>query len=281
MILEPDFLDHWKTQLLRDKLGGDVAVVVLVRLWTHCQQRRAFVFPFTADTLKAICRFPGKGDDLLSSLVNAGFLDPVDGQAGQFKVHDWDVSNASLIANWQNGKSGGRPRKCKTNTKPTDHPVNIPMNTHGLSVGHPIDREDREEREEGEDGESANDSTSTHFPPDGIPTRIANLIRLKCPELSSSITPASITSGAWLVSAYQSMPFEAWQQAAEELCAYVNANGYDASRGQTPSGLFTRYVRTAHANWLRFQTSPTLGPKKNGAAGQDADILAGKTYAGT
>jgi len=108
MIVEPDFLSHWKTQLLINDLNDRCAPLYVIALWAHCQQRRSDSFTNLApNALKAICRYEGEASKLRSALERCGFLD-VEGEA--VVVHGWAELNAKLIANWDNGKTGGRPR---------------------------------------------------------------------------------------------------------------------------------------------------------------------------
>lgn len=108
MIVEPDFLSHWKTQLLINDLNDRCAPLYVIALWAHCQQRRSDSFTNLApNALKAICRYEGEASKLRSALERCGFLD-VEGEA--VVVHGWGELNAKLIANWDNGKTGGRPR---------------------------------------------------------------------------------------------------------------------------------------------------------------------------
>jgi hypothetical protein len=60
MIVEPDFPDHWKVQLLVTRLQSEAGVRCLLRLWAYCQARRDDCFPFTPDVLAAVCRWEGK-----------------------------------------------------------------------------------------------------------------------------------------------------------------------------------------------------------------------------
>jgi len=103
MIISPDFLDHWKTQLLVDKLDGDQSAPLrVIRLWSHCQNRRKNIFPaMTSATLKAVCHYLGDADKLESAMLEAGFIRR-DGD--MLIVHEWDQYNASLFSNWSNGK---------------------------------------------------------------------------------------------------------------------------------------------------------------------------------
>jgi len=142
MIISPDFLDHWKTQLLVDKLDGDQSAPLrVIRLWSHCQNRRKNIFPaMTSATLKAVCHYLGDADKLESAMLEAGFLRR-DGDA--LIVHEWDQYNASLFANWSNGKKGGRPKN-KENPRVSDGiPMDNPTETHQEPI-----REDKKREEE-------------------------------------------------------------------------------------------------------------------------------------
>jgi hypothetical protein len=58
-------------------------------------------------------------------------------------VHEWDQYNASLFANWSNGKKGGRPKN-KENPRVSD---GIPMDNPSETHQEPI-REDKRREEE-------------------------------------------------------------------------------------------------------------------------------------
>lgn len=131
MIVDPDFVDHWKTRMLADLLGEDeFAPLYVIRLWAHCQQRREWVFDLPPAALKAICRFKGDADMFESAMVASGF---VSRSGDKITVEGWEKYNASLIANWKNGQRGGRPKKSK------DSSSKIDQETHGFSIGNPHD----------------------------------------------------------------------------------------------------------------------------------------------
>lgn len=129
--------------MLIDELGGDEAApVYLLRLWAHCQNRRTASFEnLPATALKALCRFPGHANKLESSFAASGFVRR-EGQT--LIVCGWEEYNASLIANWENGKLGGRPRKKPKPNQPE---------THGFATGNPpvTHGEPRREEKIGED----------------------------------------------------------------------------------------------------------------------------------
>jgi len=51
-------------------------------------------------------------------MISSGFIVI---ESGEMVAYDWDVVNSSLIAAWENGKKGGRPKN-KTQKKPTGNP---------------------------------------------------------------------------------------------------------------------------------------------------------------
>ena len=141
MIIEPDFLDHWKTRLLMRLLDTEAAPNYVIRLWSHCQTRKTNKFPeWSPEILASVCRWPGDADQFWSAMMQT-FCRSED---GHLIAHEWDEVNASLIAAWSNGGKGGRPKKPTGNPRvnPESNPVN-PQITHGVT-----DREDREDREE-------------------------------------------------------------------------------------------------------------------------------------
>jgi hypothetical protein len=122
VIIDPDFLDHWKVRMLADLLGDEMAPIYLMRLWSHCQNRRADSFELPPPALKAICRFPGEAAALISALETAGFLVSDDNHR---TMAGWREKNATLFAAWDNGSLGGRPRKPTgyQSTNPRDNPT--------------------------------------------------------------------------------------------------------------------------------------------------------------
>lgn len=131
MVVDPDFPDHWKTRMLVDLLGDEAAPMFVIRIWAHCQMRRQWVFDnLPPSALKALCRFNGHANQLESALTTSGFLRR-DG-AGVVTVNDWETYNASLVANWSNGKKGGRPQKHLE-----EKPMGNPWVTHGLPMANP------------------------------------------------------------------------------------------------------------------------------------------------
>jgi hypothetical protein len=142
MIIEPDFLDHWKTRLLMRLLETDSAPNYVIRLWSHCQTRKTNTFPeWSPVILSSVCRWPGDADLFWSAMLQT-FCRVED---GYLIAHQWDEVNASLIAAWSNGGKGGRPKKPTGNPRVNPEPNQVnPQLTHGVTDR--VDREDKTEK---------------------------------------------------------------------------------------------------------------------------------------
>lgn len=157
MIVEPDFFGHWKTKMMLNLTGDPSCPLLVLKLWAHCQQRKAWVFPhMNNETLKAVCDWKGDPSDLRSLLEECEWIEK--GTLG-ITVHQWEVVNAALVKNWFNGKTGGRPKeegKPKKNPTITQEDLeNIPKETQekpndnpSETQEEPIDRIDRIDRED-------------------------------------------------------------------------------------------------------------------------------------
>ena len=129
MIVDPDFFDHWRTQMVCDMLGGDpLAALYVMRLWAHCQNRKADSFDIPTLGIKALCKYQGDAQALEDALIAAEYLSR-DGQ--RVTVVGWAEKNASLLAAWENGNKGGRPKKAH------QEPTGNPRETRGLPSGNP------------------------------------------------------------------------------------------------------------------------------------------------
>jgi hypothetical protein len=139
MIVQPHFLDHWKTNALGAAIGRLEAITALLSLWAHCQNQRCWQFPKNELMLAGICRFSGNPRVLVDTLLQLNLLEMVD--ENTVEVHEWAETNAKLLHNWEAGKKGGRPRK-QPKAKPTENPRVNPSQTQGEPEGEPI-REDK------------------------------------------------------------------------------------------------------------------------------------------
>lgn len=134
MIVQPNFLDHWKTRLLQVELGGDqLSPCYVLRLWGHCQVQKTHRFPkLSASALAAICHFNGAPEVFWLAMQNSGFVVV---KSDVLEVHQWKEYNSGLITSWNNGKKGGRKKNPRVTRK---EPTANQNGTHGGD-----DREDK------------------------------------------------------------------------------------------------------------------------------------------
>jgi hypothetical protein len=170
MIVEPDFPDHWKTQMLiglceeyslehPGALDREGAPMLVLRLWAHCQQRKQWRFPgMSNETLRAICRWKGEAARLREFLAECGWIERSE---SEILVHGWAEVNARLVTNWTVGHRGGRPRS-EHFTKPSDNPrvsagkpsdnprvsARKPSDNRKATVGEPIDQIEKIDKRE-------------------------------------------------------------------------------------------------------------------------------------
>ena len=129
MIIAVDFLEHWKTKLLRRLTGKRHAAEYLIALWAHCQIRNTDVIP-SADALFAICGWEDEksGEKLVSALLECGWVEK---RQKKYIVHGWKDANAGLLSARENGKKGGRPKSAK---KPKRNP-SVNGGLTGIEIG--------------------------------------------------------------------------------------------------------------------------------------------------
>ena len=140
MIVELDFLDHWKTRLLVRLLGTEVAPIYVLRLWAHCQARKTDRFTGWKPTvLASVCRWETDPQTLWDAMLET-YLE-VDGDA--VVARGWAEVNASLISAWNNGKKGGRP----SGKKPKGYrPVNPPVSDRVTDREEKIEKIEKKEQ---------------------------------------------------------------------------------------------------------------------------------------
>lgn len=151
MIVNPDFFDHWKTRRLIDLTKDKSAPLDLQRLWAYCQtSKRSFFTNMSNAQLASICHWGDRKPACHTALLTCGFIEKLSPKG--FVVHQWNEYNAKLIANWENGKLGGRP-PTKENINETDENEK-PVGSVGVTQPEPIEqnrtnRTDQRDKSEG------------------------------------------------------------------------------------------------------------------------------------
>lgn len=179
MIVDPDFLDHWRTRMVVDALDDDeMAPLCILRLWAHCQARKSDRFEMPTAGLKAQCRYKGDAQKFEQALSEAGFVER-DGK--ELHVLGWAEQNASLIAAWENGAKGGRPK-----SKPEQNPQEThgkPMANQDETHAEPI-REEKIREEKKEPKSKAEDATASRLPADWVPpSEFVDFCKTERPDL--------------------------------------------------------------------------------------------------
>ncbi len=133
--------------MVADAIGDPMAAIYILRLWAHCQDRKSDTFVMPTAGLKAQCKCPAPAEVFEKALIDAGFLTR-DGDT--ISVNGWAAKNASLIAAWENGSKGGRP---KNNPKKTHGlPTGSPAVTQGEPIANPDETDKRREEKRREEG---------------------------------------------------------------------------------------------------------------------------------
>jgi hypothetical protein len=244
MIVQPDFCDHWKTQSLIRMTKDPAAPLMVIRLWAHCQQRKAWVFPGMRDeVLAAICRWQGEPAELRRVLHESGFIDEPAG-ASQVTVHEWYEVNASLAQRWAAGPKGGRP---KGGRKPDDNRSETGIKAEvGRSETEAIPDENRAETDRGDRGDRGDRRDGGEG---GEPVHALRARRAKAPR------PADLES----VLTY-GVSIDLPAQECEAFFDYFEANGWRQG-GRTPIKDWQAALRSWKRRWLgRCSAAPTNSP---------------------
>lgn len=167
MIIDPDFLDHWRTRMVVDALGDEMAPMYIMRLWAHCQARKSDRHAMPPAGLKAQCRAHHDATSFEQALIDAGF---VQRDGADVVVIGWADANASLLAAWENGSKGGRPtKKPKKNPEETqDKPSDNPAETQREPIANQ-DETDKSREEKNSSSLRSEGKRATRTPPPDCP----------------------------------------------------------------------------------------------------------------
>jgi hypothetical protein len=222
MLVDPDFLDHWKTRMLSDTLNDPKAPLYVLRIWAHCQVRRSTEFSMPTEGLRALCQFEGSAETLESAMISSGFIER-DGNT--IKVPKWAEHNAKLVTAWNNGHKGGRPTNNPTVTQP---PVGLTETPVGLTERKPtrLDRtrldKTREEKIK-EDGVSKEKPLSSH---DDLPVTSTDSVVTQWNELPGVCHVRPPLSSKRLKTLLARMREPGWLDSLPQALAAIQSNPF-------------------------------------------------------
>ena len=97
--MRADFLTHWKTRFLVDRLGS-TAPLAVIALWSHCHNSREDTFSLSSHKLAAVCRWEGDAEELFKAMAEIGFIDV--NEDGSITAHGWREANKAITSKWGN-----------------------------------------------------------------------------------------------------------------------------------------------------------------------------------
>jgi hypothetical protein len=153
MIIQPEFLTHWKVQALSGAIGRAEALTSLLALFGHCQTSKSYVHRFSPEKLPGICQYHGDPDHLLRTFLKLELLDLLDD--GEYEVHGWAEKNASYKAAWANGAKGGTKKNPSATPNASqgipsatpNNPMGNPSATHRVPIGPPCEEKEEKRKE--------------------------------------------------------------------------------------------------------------------------------------
>ncbi len=143
MKLDPGFVNHWKTELLIDKLGAN-GVVAVLRLWGNAQITHRFAgLSLTPKRLAMETKWKGDENHLFSVLTDpdAPWIDA--DPDGTFTIHGFAEHQHQVVKLWENGKKGGRPKGASSksttssSSSTSSSPICKPNENHMVLDGSP------------------------------------------------------------------------------------------------------------------------------------------------
>ena len=183
MNVELELLTHPKYRRLRKAVGPE-AVEYLLRLWGHCgTNKRGERWPGAdAFYVECVCDWQGTAGSLYTALLEARFIDVVNGCV---VVHDWEDQNSFTVANWARNPNGrGGKKRVPTTVKTPDSSTANPRTTHGQDQHTANDK-----TPDAPQDLSADNPRTTH----GEPLRVSD--KSEESEESEGATPPRIPSG--------------------------------------------------------------------------------------
>ncbi|MDH3380633.1 MAG: hypothetical protein OEQ39_27275 [Gammaproteobacteria bacterium] len=85
-----------------------LAINILFNLWAGCQARQTDTPAWSDESLAAVCGFEGDPVALTEMLIKNGWIEKCD---EGYRAVGFLKRQCQLVARWDNGKKGGRPKK--------------------------------------------------------------------------------------------------------------------------------------------------------------------------
>lgn len=248
MIVQPDFLDHWKTTRLVELTGEPTAPLAVLRLWAHCQQRKAWRFEnMGPDVLKAICRWPNDAKKFYDAMKKSGFIVTKD---KKLTVHDWSEVNASLITSWENGRKHKGNRT--TGGIPADNRRDIQSVSDKTDKTDQIDERREDKTDQTDQTDQTEGSRGEGLDGEDPPPPVSGSDVLKAGEMLSSFS--GLESVRFLCGGKKTKPATKTLESlvgrlpedeVKKACAYVYALKLDGRLRKDPAALLTSMLTKA------------------------------------
>jgi len=159
----------------------------------------------TPQILKAICRYDGDAQKLFDAITQPG-VGFAERYPNGIRVPKWANLNTKLMANWDNGKTGGRPKithkdPSETQQEPNDNPTSDwgnPQGTGKVRYGKVREEENRIEPSTPASADAVVDEEDENFIPPGRCLSSSLMFPPCLAEATKSFT-AEVKEHAWQV----------------------------------------------------------------------------------
>jgi len=133
-----DFLDSVPFKKFKRSLGREDSLEYVHRIWAGCETRKsALIILSEVEDIALMVNAPKEipGQSILDAFLGSGLLVEVEPLTYESIV--WANHNAALIAKWENGKKGGRPRKENPSEGKEEKKKTTPPNESEENQGEP------------------------------------------------------------------------------------------------------------------------------------------------
>jgi hypothetical protein len=131
MNLSVDFTRSPEFHLFKKAIGSPSALEYLFNLGAVCQIRRKVQLELPLNHFGPILGLPEADDPEVArkALLDCRLIEPVEGKVDVYEIRLFKEHNHQLIASWENGSKGGRPKVY--GKEPSGTPAAIPRPPSG------------------------------------------------------------------------------------------------------------------------------------------------------